>query len=132
MREGQLGLLDLRVPLLLPLEAVVARVSGADEDPHLLGNGHLELSIYVRSHKATLRLTEHKTVVWIAEDNALKDDFATWLKELGISQVDKLVCVRDGAHFHYRPAKSRDRAKLGEELYRQRLRKVYSLKTTRA
>src|SRR4051794_40245652 len=28
-----------------------------DHDEELFGNGHLELSIYVRSHKATLRLT---------------------------------------------------------------------------
>jgi hypothetical protein len=103
-----------------------------DHDDELLGNGHLEISVYVRKARATLRLTEHKTVVWIAEDNALKDDVAAWLKELGVPQIDKLVCVRDGAHFHYRPAKSRDRHKLGEELYRQRLRKVDSLKTTRA
>jgi hypothetical protein len=103
-----------------------------DHDEELLGNGHLEISVYVRRYRATLRLTEHKTVVWIAEDNALKDEFATWLKELGVPRIDKLLCVRDGAHFHYRPAKSRDRAKLGEELYRQRLRKVDSLKTTRA
>jgi hypothetical protein len=103
-----------------------------DHDEELLGNGHLEISVYVRKHRATLRLTEHKTVVWIAEDNALKDELVTWLKELGVPNIDKLLCVRDGAHFHYRPAKSRDRTKLGEELYRQRLRKVDSLKTTRA
>lgn len=99
-----------------------------DHDEELLGNGHLEISVYVRKHRATLRLTEHKTVVWIAEDNALKDDVISWLKQLGVAKIDKLVTVRDGAHFHYRPAKSRDRAKLGEELYRQRLRRVDSLK----
>lgn len=103
-----------------------------DHDEELLGNGHLEISVYVRKFRATLRLTEHKTVVWIAEDNALRDEFAAWLKELGVPRIDKLLTVRDGAHFHYRPAKSRDRAKLGEELYRQRLRKVDTLKTTRA
>jgi hypothetical protein len=95
-----------------------------DHDIELLGNGHLELSVYVRAHKATLRLTEHKTVLWLAEERALESEIKGWLRELAVPQVDKLVTVRDGSHFHYRPQKSRDRKKLGEELYRQRLRKV--------
>jgi len=99
-----------------------------DHDVELLGNGHLELSIYVRAHKATLRLTEHKTVVWLADEHALEADVTNWLRELDVPRVDQLVTVRDGAHFHYRPAKSRDRKKLGEELYRQRLRKVDTVK----
>jgi hypothetical protein len=95
-----------------------------DHDVELLGNGHLELSIYVREHKATLRLTEHKTIVWLAEEHALEAEIKQWLKELDVPRVESLVTVRDGSHFHYRPNKSRDRKKLAEELYRQRLRKV--------
>ena len=95
-----------------------------DHDTELLGNGHLELSVYVRAHKATLRLTEHKTVVWLASDRALDADVARWLRELAIPEVDSLVTVKDAPHFHYRPARSRDRKKLGDELYRQRLRRV--------
>lgn len=98
-----------------------------DYDVELINNGHLELSVYVRSHKATLRLTEHKTVVWLAEEHALATEVRQWLHELDVPRVDKLVTVRDGAHFHYRPVKSRDRKRLGEELYRQRLRKVASV-----
>lgn len=99
-----------------------------DHDVELLGNGHLELSIYVRAHKATLRLTEHKTVVWLAEERALESEMVTWLRELRVPRLDALVTVRDAPHFHYRPAKSRDRRKLGEELYRWRLRKVDTVK----
>ncbi|HEY5928126.1 MAG TPA: hypothetical protein VIV11_40845 [Kofleriaceae bacterium] len=95
-----------------------------DHDVELLGNGHLELSVYVREHKATLRLTEHKTIVWLAEEHALESDVMRWLGELAVPRVDKLVTVRDGSHFHYRPLASRDRKKLSDELYRQRLRKV--------
>src|SRR6476620_6388485 len=62
-----------------------------DHDEELLGNGHLEISIYVRKFRATLRLTEHKTVVWIAEEGALKQEVAGWLKELHVPRVDKLV-----------------------------------------
>ena len=101
-----------------------------DHDAELFGNGHLELSIYVRSHKATLRLTEHKTVVWLAEEGALETEVKTWLGELHVPAVPELVTVSRGPHFHYRPAKSRDRKKLSEELYRQRLRKVDALKTS--
>ncbi len=95
-----------------------------DYDTELIDNGHLELSVYVRAHKATLRLTEHKTVVWLAEEHALEAEVMQWLRELKLPRVEKLVTVRDGAHFHYRANKSRDRKKLGDELYRQRLRKV--------
>ncbi len=98
-----------------------------DHDVELIGNGHVELSIYVRSHKATLRLTEHKTVVWLAEEGALETEVTGWMQELGVPRADKLIAVREGAHFHYRPAKSRDRTKLSAELYRQRMRKVDSV-----
>jgi hypothetical protein len=95
-----------------------------DHDTELLGNGHLELSVYVRKHKATLRLTEHKTVVWLAEARALEADLVRWLGELAVPAVDPLIGVKDVPHFHYQPANSRDRKKLGDELYRQRLRRV--------
>ena len=100
-----------------------------DHDSELIDNGNIELSVYVRKHKATLRLTEHKTIVWLAEDNALEADVTGWLRELGVPRVDPLVTVTDVPHFHYRPAKSRDRAKLSEHLYRQRLRKVDKVKS---
>ncbi len=114
---------------------LTARVDGKkilrfldDHDVELLGNGHLAISVYVRSLKGTLRLTEFKTVVWVAEDRALETEMKTWLRDLNVPQVESLVTVRDGTHFHYRPAKSRDRKKLGEMLYKQRLRKVDSVK----
>lgn len=95
-----------------------------DRDAELFGNGHLELSVYVRAQRATLRMTEHKTVVWLAGDRALEGDVVRWLGELGVPRVDPLITVKDVPHFHYRPATSRNRDKLGDELYRQRLRRV--------
>jgi len=100
-----------------------------DHDDELFGHGHVELSIYVRRHKATLRMTEHKTLVWLAEERALEAEITRWLGELGMPPVRELVTVRDAPHFHYRPAGSRDRKKLGEELYRQRLRRVDAVRT---
>lgn len=99
-----------------------------DHDDELIGNGFLEINVYVRKHKATLRLTEHKTVVWLAEGNALEADMIRWLGELGVPRAERLVTVDDGPHLHYRAGKSRDRKKLADELYRQRLRIVASLK----
>ena len=95
-----------------------------DFDVELIGNGHVELSVYVRAHRATLRLTEHKTVVWIAEARALEGEVTGWLRELGVPRGEPLVTAAGAPHFHYRPGKSRDRTKLGEALYRQRLRRV--------
>jgi len=98
-----------------------------DFDVELIGNGHVELSVYVRAHRATLRLTEHKTVVWLAEERALEAEVTGWLRELGVPRISapaSLVTAAAAPHFHYRPAKSRDRKKLGQELYRQRLRRV--------
>ena len=99
-----------------------------DHDDELLGNGHLELSVYLRAQRATLRLTEHKTVVWLASDRALDDAVGRWLGELAVSEVDALVTVKDAPHFPYRPARSRDRQRLGEVLYRERLRRVDTLR----
>jgi hypothetical protein len=98
-----------------------------DHDEELLGNGHLELSVYVRAHRATLRLTEHKTVVWLADAHALEAEVGRWLGELDIPRVDTIVTLKDAPHFHYRPARSRDRKKLADQLYRQRLRRVDSV-----
>ena len=99
-----------------------------DHDDELIHNGHVELSIYVRAHKGTLRLTEHKTVVWIAEDRALEAEVAGWLKELDVPRAEALTRVVSVPHFHYRLAGSRDRKKLGEALFRQRLRRVDTLR----
>ncbi len=95
-----------------------------DHDTDLIDNGHVELGVYVRAQNATLRLTEHKTVVWLAKDRALEREIIGWLADLHVPRADALVTVRDAAHLHYRPVKSKTRKKLGDELYRQRLRKV--------
>lgn len=95
-----------------------------DYDTDLIHNGHIELSIYVRKHAATLRLTEHKTVVWLAEQGGLEAEVTQWLGELGVSRVRDLPTIARVPHFHYRPANSRDRTKLADQLYRHRLRRV--------
>lgn len=100
-----------------------------DHDVELLGNGHVEVAIYVRAKKGTLRLTEHKTVVWVSEDRGMEAEVVRWFAELDVPRIDPLVTIASAPHFHYRPLKSRDRKKLGEQLYRQRLRRVDTLRS---
>ena len=105
-----------------------------DHDAELFGNGHLELSVYVRAHRATLRLTAHKTVLWLAEGTGpagrLEAEVVRWFGELLVPEVALLPTVADGAYHHYRTAASRDRKKLGDELFRQRLRKVDTVRVS--
>jgi hypothetical protein len=95
-----------------------------DHDAELIDNGHVELSIYLRAQKATLRLTEHKTVVWLADDRAMAGDVERWLRELSVPKASALVTIESVPHVHYRVAKSLSRKKLADELFRQRLRRV--------
>lgn len=99
-----------------------------DHEDELIGNGHVELSVYLRAQRATLRLTEHKTVVWLSDEREHDAAVGRWLGELGVPTVETLITVADGPHFHYRHGKSRSRKALGDHLYRQRLRRVDKLK----
>lgn len=100
-------------------------ISFLDEyDTELIDNGHVELSVYIRDKRATLRLTEHKTVAWIADDDSMHGEVTTWLRALEVPPVESLVRVASVPHFHWRGAKTRGRKKLGDELFKQRLRRV--------
>jgi len=101
-----------------------------DHDAELFGNGHVELSVYARAQKATLRLTEYKTVLWLAEGNSLEAEMTRWFGELGAPAVTSLPTVSDGAYHHYRTPTSRDRKKLGDELFKQRMRKVDTVRAS--
>jgi hypothetical protein len=95
-----------------------------DHDVELLANGHVELSIYLRAEKSTLRLTDAKTIVWLSETPATADRFIGWLGELGVPPATELVTLDDVAHFHYRSPRTSTRARLTRKLESMRLRKV--------
>ena len=95
-----------------------------DHDVELIDNGHVELSIYLRKERSTLRLTEHKTVVWLSEDPSTAERFTGWLEELGVPRLEALTTLADTAHFHYRPARSSSRARMIARLGSMRLRRV--------
>ncbi|MCE9571655.1 MAG: hypothetical protein K8W52_00725 [Deltaproteobacteria bacterium] len=94
-----------------------------DHDVEWLHNGHLELAIYLRKQRSTLRLTEHKTLAWVSDDADLTAQVATWLGE-AVPELDTLSTLAQVGHFHWRPAATSARPRLIDRLRRQGLRKV--------
>ena len=97
-----------------------------DHDVELLGNGHVEVAVYLRNQRSTLRLTEHKTIVWMTEDPSLADTFAGWLVARDLPAVEPLPLVAAVDHYHWRPTATKSRKKLLQHLLRLRLRRVDS------
>jgi hypothetical protein len=95
-----------------------------DHDAELIENGHVELSLYLRNEKSTLRLTEHKTVVWLSEDLDTAARFTGWLDELEVPAATTIATVGDVAHFHYRPPRASTRERMLARLRAMKLRKV--------
>lgn len=97
-----------------------------DHDVELLANGHVEVAVYLRKQRSTLRLAEHKTLVWLTEDPELAETFAGWMRARGVPERDELALVSTVDHYHWRPTATRTRAKLLQHLERARLRRVDS------
>ncbi|HTJ46112.1 MAG TPA: hypothetical protein VL463_28600 [Kofleriaceae bacterium] len=96
-----------------------------DNDIELLHNGHVELSIYLRAQRSTLRLTEHKTIAWLSEDEALTRSILVWL---GLEERPELATLAQMGHFHWRPAATQPRRRLIDKLKRMQMRLVDSWK----
>jgi hypothetical protein len=96
-----------------------------DNDIELLHNGHVEVSIYLRAQRSTLRLTEHKTIAWLSEDATLTDSIITWL---GLEERPDLPTIAQLGHFHWRPAATSPRRRLIDKLKRMQMRLVDSWK----
>ncbi len=92
-------------------------------DRELIDNGFVELAVYLRQEGSTLRLTEHKTLVWTSFDDSTVARTEQTLAALGVRRADKLFELSP-SHFHSRPAGTRPREALGKYLYKQRLRMV--------
>jgi hypothetical protein len=99
-----------------------------DHDIELLHNGHVEVSIYLRAQRSTLRLGEHKTIVWLSEDAALTDQVAGWLRAQELEQAAELATISQVGHFHWRPAATSARRRLVEKLKKLGMRMVDSWK----
>lgn len=90
----------------------------------LIDNGGVEVAVYVRAEQSTLRLTEHKTILWLSRDRATEARTVAALRALGVRRLPSLVTLASAPHFHYRPAAARDRATLARILEKQRMRCV--------
>jgi hypothetical protein len=97
-----------------------------DHEVELLGNGHVEISVYLRKHRSTLRMTQHKTIVWLTEAPQLAAQFCGWMDARQIPPRDALTMIASVGHFHWRPVATRGRARLIHHLERARLRRVDS------
>jgi hypothetical protein len=95
-----------------------------DHDRDLVNNGFVELAVYLRQERSTLRLTEHKTVMWTSVDRSTEARTAQALAALGVPAKAAVVALASVPHFHVRPHDSRDRAALARYLQRQRMRLV--------
>lgn len=93
----------------------------------LIDNGGVEVAVYVRAEQSTLRLTEHKTILWLSRDRSTEARTVTALRSLGLRRVQTPVTLGSVPHFHYRPAGARDRATLARILEKQRMRRVDTL-----
>lgn len=96
-------------------------------DRELIDNGLVELAVYLRKEGSTLRLTEHKTLLWTSTDPATLARCEKTLAGLGLSPIDPLVSLAAAPHFHFRPGGTRDRDALAKYLHKQRMRVVDKL-----
>lgn len=90
----------------------------------LIDNGGVEVAVYVRAEQSTLRLTEHKTILWLSRDRVTEARTVAALRALGVRRLPSLVTLASAPHLHYRPAGARDRATLARILEKQRMRCV--------
>ena len=95
-----------------------------DHDQEFLTNGHVEVACYLRNERSTLRLTEHKTIVWIAEDRSTEARLADAFAAHHVPQVQTQLTVANGPHVHYREAQASSRNKIIDRLKQLHLRKV--------
>lgn len=95
-----------------------------DFDVDLLASGHVDVAVYVRSPRSTWRLTQHKTLILLTDDTAVRGRVQGWLEVGGLTARDALPTVAGAPHFHYRPAGSSARARLLARLKKAGLRLV--------
>jgi hypothetical protein len=66
-----------------------------------LNNGHIEIGIYCREAKTTLRVTDHKTVAYFSDDKKYLDIIPT-IEDMRIQHLDTAYSIDEGIHHcHY-------------------------------
>lgn len=95
-----------------------------DFEEDCLTSGHVDVAIYVRAPRSTWRLTQHKTLVWLSEDDALTSRVVGWLAARALAPIDPLATVAAGPHLHYRSPRSSARPRLLARLKSAGLKRV--------
>lgn len=95
-----------------------------DLEDELLASGHVDVAAYVRAPRSTWRLTQHKTLLWLSDDEALTERVAGWLARHDLPALEPLATVATGPHLHYRGPRSSPRGRLLDRLKKAGLRRI--------
>jgi hypothetical protein len=95
-----------------------------DHEADISNNGHVEAAAYARHSKSTLRLTEHKTVLWVSDTHSTVAQVESWLATAKIPQVDALPDLSSVPHLHYRIDGSSHRERMEKRVASMKLRRV--------
>lgn len=98
-----------------------------DHQNDLSNNGLLEVAAYQRNNRSTMRLTEHKTIVWVSETATTVADIEKWLAVAKVPRAESMAALGDvsaAPHWHYRLDAASDRARMEKRLHAMRLKRV--------
>ncbi|MEI2624889.1 MAG: hypothetical protein V9G23_13930 [Giesbergeria sp.] len=84
----------------------------------------VEIAAYLRSSNSTMRLTEHKTIVWVSQAESTLADIRRWLTIAKVPMLAALPDIAATPHWHYRVDKSSTRERTEKRLLAMRLRRV--------
>jgi hypothetical protein len=84
-----------------------------------VSNGHVTLTAYSRAGQTNLSIDSHKTIKVLTKSKRVRGRMAAALKRLGFGEAAELHSLEYGYyHWHYRPARSKSRARLVAALKR--------------
>ena len=96
-----------------------------ENDTNLICNGGVEVAIYSRKEKTTLRFTDHKIFRYYAEDIDFIGQFVKGVARLGYSEMKECRNIlRRYHHYHYAPKGARTPAELKILLSSSHFKKV--------
>ncbi len=95
-----------------------------DHQADLSNNGLVEIAAYLRGSNSTMRLTEHKTIVWVSQTESTLADMQRWLTVAKVPKLGDLSDISVAPHWHYRVDKSSTRERMEKRLLAMRLKRV--------
>lgn len=85
-----------------------------------INNGHVSLTAYSGAGQTNLLIDSHKTVKVLTKSARMQSRMAAALKRLGFKELAELYSLEyDYYHWHYRPARSKSRARLVASLKKE-------------